>query len=415
MIFLYGFLGLVPAGVMIYSGVYIRRTRTHDRADRQILVLLLAALLMMAAGVVLADYQQSSSFLLMGILPVMIGLIPIIYLHWRDTSGLHTGKISAGMLGCLLILALLGVRFVQLHRDTSTIWFIVLGGGLTTVVWQVARRGALWRGLLVGLVMVVISIGLFTPNAIRATWPVTVRNLMAITSLVGGPVVAIALAGYLTYEAVTASQPDRHKWHRITQWVLLPILIGMLTAQHREAMILDRATDDMGSLVISMAVALAGFAVAMLLSWVLEGSHRLIGVGFGVALLLAIAVLGILAQPPRPDRVTDARARNIDTAIQHYFADTGQYPTDLLELTPRYLVVMPNPVLFRDQTWCYESGGDYYSLGYVYRQAFGVPPDMITIHEVAAAGKPPGDTWNCDAQLADYRSRYGATSLPPTR
>jgi hypothetical protein len=106
-----------------------------------------------------------------------------------------------------------------------------------------------------------------------------------------------------------------------------------------------------------------------------------------------------------PPWLTEARAEKINRAIQRYHERHGYYPSRLANLMPFYLWRIPQPMIFRDQTWCYEGGDDYYRLGYVHQPAFGVPPEYISIRIHAAVGEPPESSWPCDDELEKAKSK----------
>lgn len=105
-----------------------------------------------------------------------------------------------------------------------------------------------------------------------------------------------------------------------------------------------------------------------------------------------------------PIQVTESRADKIDRAINQFRADHGSYPQTLQELTPRYLLFVPVPNIIYGQDRCYESGQDYYRLGYVYREMFSMPAS-VRVH--AAQGEPPDPTWECDQEAAKYQAVPG--------
>jgi hypothetical protein len=63
--------------------------------------------------------------------------------------------------------------------------------------------------------------------------------------------------------------------------------------------------------------------------------------------------------------VTAQRAERVDQAINAYQVDHGSYPGSLAELAPRYILLLPPPVVVRQGGWCYQGGPDGYRLGAV--------------------------------------------------
>ena len=157
--------------------------------------------------------------------------------------------------------------------------------------------------------------------------------------------------------------------------------------------------------VVPVIVFMAGVAAAMLMAWEARGWRKL------GALILALLVLFTASYASgqgwrtSPTGLTEARAERIDRAIHRYYERKGRYLSKLADLTPLYLWRIPQPVIFRDQTWCYEGGDDYYRLGYVHQPAFGAPLESISIRIHAARGEPSEPTWPCDDALEKAKSQ----------
>jgi len=137
----------------------------------------------------------------------------------------------------------------------------------------------------------------------------------------------------------------------------------------------------------------------------------------GAAFLLIAPTLIILAFGLGlrfdPHAITEARAIQIRQAIESYHQDTGAYPAELEDLSPNYLPLLLGPLTGRGQTWCYQSGTDYYRLGFVlferYHQYEGDTPFWEPYYEIrvpGSAGQPPAGTWACDTEL-ERMKQYG--------
>src|SRR5690606_37028186 len=103
-----------------------------------------------------------------------------------------------------------------------------------------------------------------------------------------------------------------------------------------------------------------------------------------------------------PQETTVFRAGQVEQAIQAYHTDTGQFPASLYDLTPRYLLTIPNPVLYADHEWCYEGGPNFYRLAYVSSPVWRAPANTFGIETVNSAGESPAEIWMCDALLVKY-------------
>jgi hypothetical protein len=86
-------------------------------------------------------------------------------------------------------------------------------------------------------------------------------------------------------------------------------------------------------------------------------------------------------------QLTEARAARTIEAVEAYYSQEGHYPESLGQLTPRYILSVPQPVIIYGQKWCYEGGPNYYRLGYVNREHWSAPYLIGTLHK--AAGDVP--------------------------
>lgn len=122
----------------------------------------------------------------------------------------------------------------------------------------------------------------------------------------------------------------------------------------------------------------------------------------GIAYLLLVPVLMIwvstLAQRVDFRALTSQRAERVVQAIEAFYAREGRYPASLSELTPRYILALPEPVIIYGQTWCYESGDGYYRLGYVDREHWSDPRMIGRIFK--AEGQPAQQSLMCEAEIA---------------
>jgi hypothetical protein len=116
----------------------------------------------------------------------------------------------------------------------------------------------------------------------------------------------------------------------------------------------------------------------------------------------------------KPQAITAARADRLGRAIEGYFQETGEYPTNLGDLTPSYLLFISGPLTGRGQVWCYQSGPSYYRLGYIFFQRYYKYPDDTPFAEPYyeikvpyAAGQPPAGEWMCDEELQLYKQHGG--------
>jgi hypothetical protein len=146
----------------------------------------------------------------------------------------------------------------------------------------------------------------------------------------------------------------------------------------------------------------------------LKGQSRWSGVAFLINTSVVITASYITGWLFDPRSITTARATDIQQAVEDYRQDTGTYPPDLNALIPDYQLIVLGPLTGRGQVWCYQSGTDYYRLGYVlferYHQYTDDTPFYEPYYEImipAAAGQPPDSGWICDSELERIRSHGG--------
>jgi hypothetical protein len=187
---------------------------------------------------------------------------------------------------------------------------------------------------------------------------------------------------------------------RLAVAVLLLLVIGHLIVTET---VWVQAEDSLS--VIPGVVFIVATAAAMLLAWAVRGWRRLAALAFALLVMLTASYTSALGWRMSPTGLTGVRAEKIEQAIQRYYERNGQYPPELAALTPFYLWRIPQPMIFRDQTWCYEGGDDYYRLGYVHQPTFGVPSEYISIQIHAAEGEPPESSWPCDDELEKAKSK----------
>lgn len=402
----YFLLSLIPIGLLLYISRRIQAGQPPEKAVRNLFYFLLAVFFSLLVGLLLLDYSQPSSQFAMIVIPLMMGLIPITVMHWRANPSLHTREITLILVGAIVVSVPLIYSYFQIRRDSFLPMMIFGGGVIITLTWQATRGSGFWRALAwVGLAALLAGVGInnFAQNALLIIWPGWLRALLDLASWLL-PVILVTWIGYLIY-ALDAVPPALKPRQMLTGWVVAGIMGILLVYRLAEISLLDTMTDGLGTVMILMVASLAAIAVALLLAWRLEG--RPIRTVFVYIAIMTVSISAIFTAVTRldPQQVVVERAENINQAIQTYYQANGQYPADLNALIPRYLLYIPNPMLFRDQDWCYEGGDDFYRLGYIYRRYFGMPPERIEVK--GSAGTPPAGDWVCDTQFAAFKNRAG--------
>src|SRR5690606_26572338 len=183
---------------------------------------------------------------------------------------------------------------------------------------------------------------------------------------------------------------------------------GLLGVRLVDMFLLD-GFDGWGVILFPMFFGGLTLTVGLMLIWTLQQRHIRASLGYMIvrmALAFGFFVL-VFSAGDDPLQTTIARAEQVDQAIRNYYADNGRYPAELNQLVPRYLLTIPNPVLYSDHEWCYQGGSDYYRLAYVSSPVWGAPASTFAVHLHNSAGEPPATAWECDRLLVQYQERWG--------
>ena len=142
---------------------------------------------------------------------------------------------------------------------------------------------------------------------------------------------------------------------------------------------------------------------ALMLFVVLPERTKLTGLLYLILIPGLMIAVSVMAQRVDFRQVTVRHADWTVQAIESFFARQGRYPGTLSELTPRYLLSVPEPMIIYGQDWCYESGEDYYRLGYIDREHWSDPRLIGRLH--SGAGEAPGSGQICLEQFATIKSK----------
>ena len=391
--------GLVPAAVVVLVGLVVRARRTDGKLARRWLFFLFSAWVLLFGTQFLAFQWETYDFAAF-LQPAVVGTLVALLVHLGATSELWSGDtIWVTLLSVLVIVGLLAWWWVAV--DPFLIWI----GVVIAIAWQArAWRGKLrWLAYLAfSLLLLMVGACILNPNGMLASEPRWLYDLLVVGYLLIWPMVAVVLVARLIQPIVAGDQPSNWLLTGV-RLALVALLLLLVGDQIITETVWVQAEDSLS--VIPVAVFLAATAAAMLLAWEVTGWRRLATLGFALLVMLTASGASQRGWRISPAGLTEARAKKVGRAIQKYHERKGHYPTRLADLTPFYLWRVPQPVIFRDQTWCYEGGDSFYRLGYVHRPAFGVPPESISIRIHAAVGEPPEASWACDDALERARSQ----------
>jgi hypothetical protein len=142
----------------------------------------------------------------------------------------------------------------------------------------------------------------------------------------------------------------------------------------------DNTDDPLGYIWLILPI-LATLLSGVMLSVALPGRLKLAGPVY--IILVSVLLIAVSASAQRVDfrQETAGRAERTVHAIESYYARKGSYPKTLSQLTPWYILSLPKPMVIYGQDWCYESGGDFYRLGYLDREHWSDPRLIGRIHK----------------------------------
>jgi hypothetical protein len=409
-------LAIIPAMLLaIFGQSRFSQAASHER--RQALVRFwLKAVVFLALPYALFSYWMFNNWLGIALLliPVFIAVFSLLLVNWRSVYALVQSdprRTSA----YLLILALEIALSTLLKPEM--LWLLLAAPLSIAALWVLFERLRLaWltvAGWLLAAYLLLDAAGLAGSPMIynQPAW----RNAYHMVSGMAA-MLAPLLAAALLWRMITALQAGQTKaaWSSLLLVGFLGLAAAAVTARYA---VLVRATSRAAEDHIPIGTLAAGIIGGILL-WIALGSQPVGAQRLGpVFLILApgiVMLAYILGGLVDPLAVTESRAQRVSTLIESYRQEAGQYPPDLAALTPAYASWIPGPLTGRGQVWCYQSGADYYRLGYALFQRYydwhdGTPfyQPYYAIQVPASAGQLPAGAWMCDSELEKLKEHGG--------
>lgn len=401
--------GLVPAALVVLAGTYVRARRADEKLARRWLLFLfsIAILLHGAQFLILRREMYDAGAFLQ---PAVAGTLVALVVHLGATRELWSRKTIWITLSTTLAVVALMIYWWKEARDP----LLLLISVITALAWQAWEwpRKRRWPALpLLLLLLLVVCAGYLIPTSWLMDKPKWLYGSIIIGNIFVWPIVAVVLAARLVCASVAG--------HRSSNWpitVLRLALITLLLLLIGDIIVTETVwvqAEDSISL-IPVVVFIVATAAAMLLAWELTGWRRLAALVFALSVMFTASYASEQGWRTSPAGLTEVHAEKVNRAIQRYYERQDHYPSRLTALTPFYLWRIPQPMIFRERTWCYEGGDDYYRLGYVHQPGFGFPPESISIRIHTAAGEPPDPSWPCDEELEKARSKAASYWEPIT-
>ena len=433
-------LSAIPAALVVLGGLLVLYRGSPEKASRRFLFYILGIAVLTGLAALLGSrywktpYNQSEFYLSGLLLPVFVGIMALVVLHLGQLRSLRWPQNGLAAL-LLLVLICLGAA---VRESQNFIIYYVLGIALAlAAVWA----GGLRLSWLVGVFLLLALVGLIMFNDPLFSWLFSRVNTELPKSLwiafamlaYAFPVLVVALAAVLIHRALKptvqkniiaadsdhpeAKQPStpvcQHGLTQMLQLGMAVFLLGGLIYTIYWLSIWDHTSDGLGGIFLAQFGAMVGVGAGMLMSIFSAGWRRLVGLLFLALVPLLLYQAFNRGWQVSYHAITEDRAATIATALERFHARTGAYPQVLGELTPRDLLILPQPVILRGESWCYQGISDSYRLGAVFREYFSSP---LSIRIYASSGGPLTSAWECDARLEELKAIYDVnfTEQQPT-
>lgn len=289
---------------------------------------------------------------------------------------------------------------------------------LLLAVWLLNKRLSVWIWAPTGLVLIMgwlVNSPVFARfNEYTQVW----RTLIGITYILY-PSASVAVMALLIRSGMDmalapapaeAAGPSRTS--RVEGLLRLAAALGLLVLLASTiawASIWDQTTDGLGGLYFNAISVTAALVCGLVMAFRASSLRRLVGLLFMIVVILTTSSAFTYGWQVSFPHLTEQRAGQVAAAIQRFRAREDRYPASLNELVPRDLLVVPRPVMFQQEDWCYQAANDGYRLAAFYHEYFGLP---VSLEVYAQAGDLDGRPLPCDERLAEMQARYDWTHLP---
>jgi hypothetical protein len=397
----------VPAAILLLAFVWLFREDGDGENLRLWLVMLLLLDLMLLPMAYYSLWGLFSQTLFTFLeIPFVIGLLAVMLINWRKYVFVwetHRLVLVVLSLTACILLALMawggGVAMLVIP-----LYALVIAG-----LWLLISR---LGGVLINLlILVTLALLFLEATGSLNSRMITASNWRGATSIFGsiGLLMAFILLMLLVQRMLSMETrlDQRSSWIHLGLIMLLLLGIGAVDMRHG---ILANATGRAYEDLLPALSFLLALVVGLILIISLPGWGKFVGAAFlivGMAWILAAYSLGWAIDP---QQITQARANRINQAIESYHEHNGSFPDSLNELEPRYLPILLGPLTGHDQVWCYQSGSDFYRLGYVWYQRYygpSFPTPHMEIKIFSSSGQPPDQPWVCDQELQRFKQTIG--------
>lgn len=390
----------VPAALVVLVGIVARSIVRLKRASVLLMsVLTLGLVLLLIRNPFPPTFFPDSSLVFLTI-PTVIGMLGILVLPARSHRVNAYKEMITIPAYVLLICALLVI--VMAAGDPFSAYFVLVPAVAVVLTWSAWEWRGGWRifSLIVAFILLIGASDLI-PMVAAASLPIYLQIGYGIY-VTSWPIVAVVLAARTLF-GIFADGELETRISVALRLLMASLLILSVHFQISYAGLWDTMTDGLGSIFLAQFATFGAIAAAMLLAWTLQGKRRWAALVFALVALFTFADALDNGMRVSPVAVTEQRADQVNQAVMGYYSRNARYPGTLANLVPLYLARIPEPIMIRGLTWCYESGSNYYRLGYVYHKWFD---GEASVRIAGAAGFPPNPAWQCDADALNYNSEY---------
>ncbi len=409
--------GTLLGVLFVLAAAWVREKGSPETASQRMLlfyeITLIILLVALAAVQFFPSLATRNTFFVQSLfLPVIFGLVIVLLLNARLYRQLSKkGKLLAAGFGLILLVAL------AYHLREPGLLFEVLPPGLVlfALAWLFNGRTSRWIWVLpfasLGLLALMYSHRLDQADGLPQVL-VTLRGLGYLLS----PALAIGAAGLffstgvqLTFSPMPAQTLREQRLARVEgvfRLTATAVLVGSLVYITAWESIWDQTTDGLGGLFVQMISILSAAAGGMVIALKARRAGRLLGIGFALATAIAVNAGFDWGWQVNFPQLTENRAARITDSLEQFHTQEGQYPTNLAELSPRFMLRVPGPVMFRNEGWCYQGGGQAYRLAAFSHEYFGMP---VSLHVYSSAGEVGDQPLPCQERLAEMQERYDWT------
>ncbi len=404
----------IPAVLIIAAAVVLWRIEPREQAPRRLLWLFeLSALVILASLIALQIFSTPVYWVAVLFVPSIVGLVILILINLPHIRQLHRSEKIALLLPALGIIAILAYYLsapYALRETLPSFTVLVLAALLMT------KRPAYW--IWIPTVLLGVLWGTFNQLTSEQSLalPRTLHLVAGISWLVL-PALTVAVMALLVASgldrALSTPETPAYRAARLDGGLRLlaaGALLFIMAYSAYWASIWDQTSDGLGGLVVLLYSSIAAVACGMIMALRTSGRRRLAGVAFLIIVPVLVQVGFFRGWQVDFPALTERRAAQVASALEHFHSRENRYPSELNELVPGDMLYIPQPVMFKGETWCYQGTANAYRLAAFYHKYFGLP---VSLNVYASAGDLEGQPLPCHERLADMQARYDWTHLPP--